>query len=451
MEYKGAREGHGYSGSSCPESSRRAATAALTPRGSARRRLAALTGLNVLSYVDRQLVAALAPLLIADLALTRAQVGLLMGVAFIVVFAIATIVSGFVADRLSRSRVVAVGLGLWSAATALTGTASGLGSLAVWRGLVGVGEATLSPSALAMLGDTFPPVRLGLASGVFYAGIPIGSACSFALAGWLAPWLGWRACFAVLGSAGLLAAVFAWRMVDPPRRSWGSSNEPGRAEAGAGSRLVRALREQPALGLVILGSAALGYTSASSQLSLTWLVQERGFGYARAAWLSAAMTAVTGLVGSLVIGALSDRARRGGPAGRLHALAAMGAVSLLLTAGFYTAPAGSPAFFACWVGAQTWLLGWFGPVFAAIQDLARAEARATVVAFGLLVLNLLGVATGPWITGLIGDRASLTRGLLVSVAVGAVGLLLVAAAARCARAPAPPPGVLPSAPVPRRS
>ena len=395
------------------------------------RLVAALASLNVLSYVDRQLLAALAPLLMADLGLSRAQIGLLLGVSFIGVFAIGMIVTGAAADRYSRPRLMASGLGVWSAATALTGTASGFGALAGWRAIVGVGEAALAPSALAMLGDVLPPARLGLANGVFYAGIPVGFACSFALAGWLAPWLGWRACFVVLGVAGLAGVGLVWRMADPPRRVSADSAGGGSAVA----RLRRALRDEPTLGLVVLGGAALAYTSAASQLGITWLVQERGFAYPRAAWLSAVVIATTGLAGSVAIGALTDRARRFGPASRLRAFVAIGVVSLLLAAGFYTLPSTSPLFFACWLGTQAWLLGWFGPVLAAVQELAGPESRATVIGFCLLTMNLLGVATGPWITGLIGDRASLTRGLLVSLGVGAVGLILLAIAAARGRRP----------------
>jgi hypothetical protein len=93
------------------------------------------------------------------------------------------------------------------------------------------------------------------------------------------------------------------------------------------------------------------------------------------------------------------------------------------------APAASPFFLAAWLVAQAWSLGWFGPILAAIHDRAPAGSRATVIGFGLAAVNLLGVGTGPWITGVIGDRAGLTTGLLASVAVGAVGLALVGLAA----------------------
>jgi predicted MFS family arabinose efflux permease len=393
------------------------------PRG-AWRLLAALAALNVLGYLDRQLLAALAPLLMADLGLSRTQIGLLIGVAFIAVFALSLVVTGALADRVSRSRLVAVGVGVWSIATALTGTASGFASLAAWRAAVGVGEATLPPSALAMLGDAFPPARLGFANGVFYAGVPLGFAGSFALAALLAPTLGWRACFAVVGAVGLATVAFVWRIAEPLRHA-GAAKADAAPAGSALARLRDALAAEPTLALLILGGAALAYTSSASQLAITWLVQERGFPFARAAWLSAVFLAIAGLVGNLAIGALTDRARRAGAAARLRAFVAIGAASLLVAAGFYALPAATPLFYACWFAAQAWLLGWYGPLVAAIAELAPPRSRATVIGFCLLVVNLLGVATGAGLTGWLGDRASLTLGLLASVAVGAVGLLLV--------------------------
>ncbi len=386
------------------------------------RLVAALALLNVLSYVDRQMIAALAPLLIEDLGLSRAQIGLLVGTSFIVVFAAATLAMGVAADRLSRPRLLAGGLAGWSVATGLTGTAGGFASLALWRAGVGVGEATLSPTALSMLADRFRPQRLGFVNGVFYAGIPLGFACSLALAGWIGPTLGWRACFYALGLAGLAGVALAWRIADPSRR------EPAARTDARAARLVqlrRLLAEQPALPVLMLGGALLAYASASSQHGVTWLVEERGFSYPRAAGLSALVTAIAGLLGNFGIGALTDRARRRHVAGRPLAFATLGMSALAATAAFYVLPAASPFFLPCWFVAQAWLLGWYGPLLAAVLEGCPAHLRATCAGLALLVINLLGVAIGPWLTGEIGDRTSLTRGLLTSVAVGAVGLLLV--------------------------
>ena len=391
------------------------------------RLLAALAALNVLGYVDRQLVAALAPVLMADLGLTRADVGLLIGPVFVVVFGAGTLFLGAAADRGRRPRILAGGLATWSVATALTGTASGFGALALWRALVGVGEATLPPTAVSMLGDRFPASRLGLATSVYYAGVPVGFGVSLAVAGWIVPRFGWQACFYVLGAVGLGAVGLVWRMADPPRRSVpGEPVEPGLEGGGRiVSRLRRAFAAEPSLLLLVAGATLLVYQSASSQHLVTWLVQERGFAYSRAAFVGSAMVLGAGLGGSIALGALTDAAERRLAGGRLLAFAGVGAVSLAATAAFYILPPRSPLFLAAWLVAQAWALGWFGPMLAALHERAPAGSRATVIGFALMTLNLAGVGLGPWVTGAIGDRASLTTGLLTSVGVGALGLALV--------------------------
>jgi predicted MFS family arabinose efflux permease len=300
--------------------------------------VAALAGLNLLSFVDRQLLVALAPLLMADLGLSRADVGLLIGVSFIAVFALGMLVVGVLADRWPRPRLMAGGLAAWSASTALTGTAGGFASLAAWRALVGVGEATLPPSALSMMADRVPPARIGLANGVFYAGIPVGFALSFALAGWVGPWLGWRACFVLLGAAGLGAVTVVWRMADPPRRGAGPRPATPRLAAAA-----RAVVERPALAGLIAAGTLMVFASASSQHAITWLVQERGFPFARAAFLSAIVVGAAGLAGNLGIGHLTDRAQRRHPSGRLRALAWLSAAGLACAALFYRLPPAPPS------------------------------------------------------------------------------------------------------------
>jgi predicted MFS family arabinose efflux permease len=391
--------------------------------GAAWRLAAALTALNVLSFVDRQLVVTLAPLIMADLGLSRAQIGLLVGASFIVVYGVLTLGLGAAADRVSRPRLIAAGLLVWSLATALTAGAQGFLGLAALRLAVGVGEAALPATALAMLGDRFPAGRLGTATSVFYAGIPVGFAISFGLSAWLGPWLGWRACFAVLGALGLLAVAGALALPDAPRR----------AAPPVTRHLARTLRAalaaRPALALVFAGGALLVFMSAASQHVITWLVQERGIPYGRAAALAGVLVALGGLVGNVGIGAFADRWYAAGrPLGRLGGLVALGGVALPSTAAFYLLPPESAAFLPCWFVSQAFMLGWFGPVTAEMVEQAPEDLRATVVGLGLMVINLFGVALGPWVTGLIGDAASLTRGLLVSLAVGAAGLVTLALA-----------------------
>jgi MFS family permease len=303
---------------------------------------------------------------------------------------------------------------------------------------VGVGEAVLAPTALSMLGDSVAASRLGFASGVFYAGIPVGFAASFALAGWISPWLGWRACFLVLGILGLLALPLVLRMEDPARRGAVAVAPPPLAVQARA--LARALRERPAILAVSLAGGAFAFASAASQHTITWLVDERGLPYVRAAFLSAAVLAPAGILGNVLLGTLTDRWRAPRPGGRLRVLALLALPGLGGALAFYLLPTNSALFVPAWFLGQMFLMGWFGALAASLDELAPPGLRASVLGFGLLTLNLVGVALGPWVTGLIGDRASLGTGLLLSLAVGAAGTVILAATDRALARAAERPG-----------
>jgi len=405
-------------------------TAATTPRA-AWVLLAFLTLLNVLNFVDRTLIASLAPLLIAELGLTRAEIGLLAGYGFVLFYTVVGLILGLAADRWPRFPLVAGGLALWSAMTAVSGLARSFVHLAIPRVFVGVGEATLTPAALSMLGDAFPRRRLGFASSVYYAGLPLGTAASLIAAGYVAPRYGWRACFAVLGLLGLLAVAGFALLREPPRRSGAAGPRPPLTMLARD--ISRALVERPALTLVLIGASLLVFGSAAAMHTLTWLVQERGLAFSRAAYLSGVVAVAAGFLGNLAGGAFADACARRFRGGRIWSLVAMTALFAPVSAGFYLTAAGSPLFYLCWFFASAGTTAWFGPVFATIQELSPEHTRSTAVAFALLVMNLLGVGPGPLVTGVIGDAHSLTLGLLVSLGVVATAIVPFALAARWAR------------------
>jgi MFS family permease len=396
--------------------------------------LTLLTALNVLNFVDRQLISSLAPLLIADLSLTRAQIGLLVGYAFVVLYTLVGLALGAAADRLPRLCVIGWGLALWSAMTALSGAARGFAQLAAARVLVGVGEAALTPAALGVLGDAFPPRRLAFVTGVYYAGIPLGTAASLLLAGWVAPRFGWRACFYALGVLGLAAVALLALVGDPPRRGGRAETFSWRAAAAE----LKALLGRRELVLVMLGGSALVYASAAALHSVTWLVQERGMPFATAAYRAGFMAAAGGFVGNVVGGWVADQCHRRMRAGRLVCLACFPLFFAPWSVAFLLTPPDTARFYLFWFVSGTSFTAYFGPLFAAAQELAPPRTRSTALALTLLVTNLLGVGPGPWITGLIGDHASLTAGLLVSVGVSVCGCLPLAIAARRVAGAGPP-------------
>lgn len=405
---------------------------AVPPAADAWRLLAFLTLLNVLNFVDRILITALAPLLIEDLGLTRAQIGLLAGFGFVFFYSFVGLLLGLAADRWRRIPLVAAGVALWSAMTALSGAARGFAGLALPRLFVGVGEATLTPAALSMLGDAFPPRRLAMASGVYYAGIPLGTAVGLIASGWLAPRWGWRAPFWILGGLGLVAALLLPLFREPARRRAGAA-APAVSLGRLARDFVRALARRRDLALTLLGGSLLCYGAAAAMHGVTWLVEERGYAYSRAAFASGVVAVLGGLAGNLAGGAFADRCARRRPDGHLFSLIPMTLFFVPISFVYYRLEPGTPLFHLCWFVTVAGTSAWFGPLFAAIQQLAPGQLRASTVALGLLTINLLGVGPGPLVTGWIGDRRDLTTGLLASLAVVALAVVPFALALRLRR------------------
>lgn len=388
-----------------------------------------LTALNILNFVDRMLIASLAPLLIQDLNLSRAEIGLLTGFGFVFFYTFVGLFLGMAADRFRRVPLIAAGVGLWSAMTALSGYARSFMALAIPRIFVGIGEATLTPAALSMLGDSFPPRRLGLAVGVYYAGIPLGMATALISSSIIAPRFGWRFSFYALGIIGLIATGLLFLFREPERKRV-AETKVRPALRDIVRDLTRALVERKSLLLALAGGSLLCYGSGAALLAVTWLVEERGFAFSDAAFRAGIIAVVAGFLGNVSGGAFGDFCERRFRAGRLWSLVIMTVVLAVPAWIFYSIMPGSPLWYACWLVTSAGTTAWFGPLFSAYQELAPAHTRSTMVAFALLVLNLLGVGPGPLITGIIGDRRNLTYGLLASVIVTVLAVIPFALAAR---------------------
>jgi MFS transporter, Spinster family, sphingosine-1-phosphate transporter len=391
-----------------------------------------LTALNVLNFVDRMLIASLGPLLIKDLGLNRAQIGLLAGFGFVFFYTFVGLFLGIAADRVKRFPLIGAGVALWSAMTALSGMARSFIGLAIPRIFVGIGEATLTPASLSMLGDAFPPRRLGFAIGVYYAGIPLGLAIALISSSYIAPLYGWRVSFFALGIIGLVATALLLLLREPQRKKSAEL-------AAAGPRppvrqlirdVLHALVARPALSLALAGGSLLCYGSGAALHCVTWLVEERGFTYADAAFRAGLVAVFAGFIGNMIGGAFGDWCAKRFPAGRLWSLVIMTVVLTIPAWAFYSVKAGTPIFYLCWFVTSAGTTAWFGPLFSAFAELSPVHARSTVAAFALLVLNLLGVGPGPLITGMIGDSRTLTSGLLISLIVTVMAVVPFAFAAR---------------------
>ncbi|MCB2072227.1 MAG: MFS transporter [Novosphingobium sp.] len=195
--------------------------------------LALLASANLLNYLDRNIVSILAEAIKADLGLDDAQLGFIMGTAFAVFYAVIGIAMGRISDGLSRKKVMAFGLALWSGMTALGAAASNFLVLAIARIGVGVGEAAASPCSQSLLADIFPQRRRGIAMSVYLTGTFVGGALSMIIGGYiLQNWptactsvpvpgacdiAGWKAALLIAGFPGLLLALAILTIREPSR------------------------------------------------------------------------------------------------------------------------------------------------------------------------------------------------------------------------------------------
>lgn len=153
-----------------------------------------LTLVQVVNYVDRQIIPPLLKPIQDELNLSNTAVGFL-GTAFMLVHSLAAIPLGVLADRVARRKIIAAGVGFWSLATAGAGFASSYSHLLLARGAVGVGEAAYAPAATSLLSDMFPARMWAKVIGIFNLGLVIGAAVGLVLGGVLSEKIGWRACF----------------------------------------------------------------------------------------------------------------------------------------------------------------------------------------------------------------------------------------------------------------
>jgi MFS family permease len=389
--------------------------------------LAFLTLLNVMNFVDRQLLASFANFIVPDLGLTNTQFGLLTGLFFIVFYSAMGLFMGALADMVNRTRLIAAGLAAWSLLTAISGAARGFWTLAAPRMLIGVGESIMTPTAMSLLADRFPASRLGFAAGVYYMGVPIGVGASLLIVGYLGPAIGWRNCFYLLGALGpVLAGVMLFVKETPRRHHLAPAPSEGPDTAGAAAAapggaaavavappaqnfrtilrtLMFALRNCPALALTIAGGVALHFILGAAAFDQLWFVQERGFERAEIARLTGWVGMIGGILGNLFGGAGGDWWMRRTGQGRAMFLFWIMLVLAPVNIAYRLVDPDTAWF---WIGVFVgfFQLGCFyGPTFSTVQELVPPQIRATVVAFYILLLNFVGLGIGITLGGLTID------------------------------------------------
>ncbi len=387
----------------------------------------------IFNFVDRQILSILAAPIQADLGLSDTQMGLLGGLSFALLYSTMAVPLAILADRTSRSWVIAVSLAAWSGFTALCGLAQGFWSIFLARVGVGVGEAGGVAPSYALISDFFPQEKRARALAIYSLGIPIGAASGVLIGGYVAANIDWRAAFITVGLLGvLLAPIFKLLVKDPPRRAAADASQQPRLLA-----IAAILSRKKSFWLLAFGAASssmLGYGLAFWLPSL--LIRSFGLDLEQASYFFAAVLLTGGVAGILLGGWLGDRLGQKNRA----AYARLPAIAFALAVPFFAAGVMAPNVWIAFIAVlipQALVYVWLGPVVSAVQHLVEPPSRATASALFLLINNLIGIAGGIYALGALSDYLSpiygdeaLRYSMLYSLVLYLVAALLMALASR---------------------
>jgi MFS family permease len=388
-------------------------TAARGPTAYAWLVLALTFGLLLSDYMSRQLLSAIFPLLKAEWRLSDSQLGGLGGVVPLAV-GVLTLPLSLLADRIGRVRSISAMAILWSLATLACGLSAHFGQMLFARAMVGVGEAAYGSVGVAVVVAVFPKAMRGTIVAMFTAGGVFGSVLGVASGGAIAAHMGWRWSFAAMGAIGLVLGAIYPMMVRETRTaaSQAASRHSSRPflSSEAILRLLATLFPTRAVTLSYVGCGLQLFVAAALiAWTPSFLNRYYALGTAKAAAVAAGLV-LTGGFGMIGCGALADWISRKAPRRQLLiaglyclASAALATTALLLPIGW-----GQLVLLGLAMAIASGSLGPAGAVAAAGSDLA---AHASVFATLTLIINFLGLAPGPFLTGLAADRWGLWRAL----------------------------------------
>ncbi|HWA89490.1 MAG TPA: MFS transporter [Rhizomicrobium sp.] len=365
--------------------------------------LGVLCFVYVLNFLDRSLLGILAKPIQDDLHVSDGELGLIGGLYFALFYCFVSIPVGWIADRTSRVRILALACALWSAATMACGLAQSYVQLVLARMTVGIGEAGGVPPSYAIVSDYFPPARRGTALGLYNLGPPIGAALGVAFGATIAATYSWRHAFVALGAVGIVTALLVLLVVREPVRGGLDRKSADPAAPSGFARTIAMFFAKPSLVLAALGSGATQVvTYGSGNFATLFLMREKGMTLQQVAVYYALVVGIAMSGGIFVSGRVIDRY-----APRFkQAYALIPAASLVLAIPFYIGFVWAPG----WPLAVALLTGpyflnyfYLSSSVTLVQQEVRPDQRVTAGALLLLVMNLIGMGLGPAYVGAMSD------------------------------------------------
>ncbi|UTW12246.1 spinster family MFS transporter [Marinobacterium rhizophilum] len=409
-----------------------------------------LTLLYAENFIGRQIMAVMIEPIKQEFNASDTAMGLISGLAFAAVFALFGLSAGRLADRVSRTRLLAICALIWSLTTLLCGFTTGFVMLVVARMLVAIGEAPVSSSSISLIADLYPMHRRAFAISCFSSAPTFAAIIAMSLGAWLVAEYGWRTTFIIIAIPAVAVSLcFLLFVREPARGTW---DKVGIASPPLGMRATLAsLWQLKAFRLLILASgvSTLG-ANAYGMWNATFLVRSHGLELQQAGILAGFVGGGSAAAGMLFSGWFADHLISRNPRWQLfipqigHGIGILAMLayllwptdSTLILNGFAVPTAiiwcGINGFFAVW---------WVGPCFSLITRLVPPQSRAVAMACQTVLVTLLGVGIGPLVVGFISDllvptlgTESLRYSLLLGVVTTAAAMLLLACVARVQRA-----------------
>jgi MFS family permease len=390
------------------------------PRPGARAALALLLGINLFNYVDRQVLAAVEPLIREHFGVSQSKMGWL-ATAFLLSYMVFSPLFGWLGDRFSRWKLVAVGVVLWSLASGATGLAHTFVLLLLTRCFVGIGEAAYGPVAPTILSDLYPVSQRGRILSWLYLAIPVGSALGYTLGGGIASAFGtWRAPFYAVVLPGVLLGAWSLFMREPSRgRPAAEAHAP---HAGHVAQYLALLRNRSYV-LDCLGMTAMTFAIGGIGFWMPTYVYE--FRYGKQAdlghvnMLFGGITVVAGFVATLAGGWAGDRLRSRFPGSYFLVSAAGLLAGFPMLLGLLYTP--FPYAWGFVFLAVFCLFFNTGPSNAILANVTPPSVRATAFAVNIFIIHALGDAISPPAIGWIADKWNMNVAFLFVGAMVLVG------------------------------
>ncbi|CAM3322907.1 MFS transporter [Pseudomonas floridensis] len=356
---------------------------------------------NLFNFFDRTIPAIIVEPIRMEWHLSDFQLGLL-GTAFTLVYAIAGLPLGRMADNGSRKKLMGCGLAVWSGLTAVNGMVGSFWTFLLVRMGVGIGEASYAPAANSLIGDLFPAHRRSRAMGIFMLGLPLGLLLAFFTIGAMVKAFdSWRAPFFIAAVPGLVLAVFIFFIKEPKR---GAAESVRMSEVKI-DKPIRRVLSIPTFRWLVLGGLTFNFaTYACNSFMVPMLQRYFLLPLQEAAVATGVIVGMTGLIGLTAGGWVADKLHQRSPNGRLLFAAFSMLVATIATG--YALHAGRieiGVFVAVFSVGWLFAYNFYTCVYTAIQDVVEPRLRATAMALFFAGLYLLGGGLGPVVVGLLSD------------------------------------------------